>query len=319
MYRYDWAGLTLTSDVDLRELRPPDPEGADREAWRIKVSGDPLSGRAPRRWFHRWRLPDGQRWLSLARDPDGYLLRFHGLADFHVSVDARRILGHRLPDTPTHTFTHLLLDQVLPLVIGGPDRLALHASVVSVDGMAAAFVGATGQGKSTLAAALARRGHLVLSDDCCVICRTPGGFEVAPTYAGLRLFPETIHELFGGSAPRHADVSHYSTKQRIVPVTAGPSVRLPRVPLRRIYTLATRPVAAPVAEVLVSERPPRDGVLDVVGATFYLDVWDARRAREGFELAVAAASSCSVRLLTLPWNLGALDEGVKRIVDDLRR
>jgi hypothetical protein len=131
------------------------------------------AARRPRRWFHRQRQPDGRRWLSFARYPGGYLLRFIGLADFDVRPAARQIHGYRTPVTPPHTFNHLLLDQVLPLAAGGPHRLALHASVVDVDGRAVAFLGASRQGKSTLAAALARRGHTLLSDDCCAAERLP--------------------------------------------------------------------------------------------------------------------------------------------------
>ncbi|MBO9712353.1 MAG: hypothetical protein J7495_05510 [Sphingomonas sp.] len=41
----------------------------------------------------------------------------------------------------------------------------LHASTVEVDGEAVAFTGASGVGKSTLAAAFQRRGHRLLGDD----------------------------------------------------------------------------------------------------------------------------------------------------------
>jgi hypothetical protein len=312
---YAWADLRLSTDLELPELPVAEADAA-LEEWTVTCREGRPPLRVPRCWFHRWRRPDGQRALAFARIPGGYLLRFIDLADFEVRPDARRIDGYRPATTPGHTFNHLLLDQVLPLAVPGRDRLSLHASVAEVDGGAVAFLGGTQQGKSTLAAALMQRGHTLLSDDCCVIHRTTAGFDVIPTYPGLRLFPETVRHVFGERKHPSADVAHYSTKQRIVPESAGTPAR---VPLRCVYTLAARDASAGVRHLRIDARSRRDAVLDLVGGTFYLDVRDARRAREGFELAAAAASACAVRLLTLPWNLDALDSVVDAIAADQRR
>lgn len=315
---YEWADLRLSTTFDVVELPLASPAGCGDE-WRVFRRDTDAPFDARRRWFHRWRDPDGRRWLSFARVPGGYLLRFHGLADFEIRSAERSIEGYVRPGTPSHTFAHLLLDQVLPLAAGAAGRLTLHASVVNVEGAAAVFMGATGQGKSTMAAALARRGHAVLSDDCCVLRRTAAGFAVVPAYPGLRLYPETIDRVFGSATAPASDVAHYSTKQRILPPGARAHPPGSRIPLRCLYTLAARGSAGPAADIAIEPRSRRDGVLDVVGATFYLDVRDAGHAREGFELAVAAASSCPVRLLTLPWSLDRLDDAAASIVADLRR
>ena len=315
---YEWADLRLSTDFELPELSAGDT-GASTDEWRVHRSDGrpPLS--PPRRWFHRWRQPDGRRWLSFARYPGGYVLRFSGLADFDVRQDARQIHGYRAYTTPGHTFNHLLLDQVLPLVAGGAHRLALHASVVDVDGRAVAFLGATRHGKSTLAAALARRGHGVLSDDCCVLCRTATGFDVAPTYPGLRLFPESIDGIFGEPGTGLSHVTHYSSKQRIIPVDSAGCFSHRRVPLGALYAIAPQANLAPATRMRISARTSRESVLEIVGVTFYLDVTDGGRVREGFELAAEAASVCPVRLLAFPWNLGALDSVAAAIVADLQR
>jgi len=318
VYTYEWADLRLSTDFELPELPDKDANAAT-EVWSVRRSEGRPPPSPPGRWVHRWRKPDGSRWLSTVRYPGGYLLRFSGLADFDVRPDARHVQGYRADPTPEHTFNHLLLDQVLPLAVGGADRLALHASVVNVDGRAVAFLGATRQGKSTLAAALARRGHAVLSDDCCVLCRTVTGFDVVPTYPGLRLFPESINGIFGETGTGMPQVAHYSSKQRIIPAGSGGRFSHRRVPLGALYAIAPQSSLAPATRVRISARTRRESVLDVVGVTFYLDVTDGRRTREGFELAAEVANSCPVRLLTFPWNLAALDEVAGEIVDDLRR
>jgi hypothetical protein len=315
---YEWADLRLSTDFELPEL-PAECAGAATEDWSVlRRDGRPPSG-PRRRWVHRWRKPDGDRWLSIAQYPGGYHLRFRGLADFDVRPAARQIHGYRPDTTPGHTFNHLLLDQVLPLAIGCAHRFALHASVVNVDGRAVGFLGATRQGKSTLAAALARRGHAVLSDDCCVLCRTATGFDVAPTYPGLRLSPESINGVFGACGTPLPEVAHYSSKQRFVPAGSGGCSSHRRVPLGALYAIAPRSSLAAATRVRISARTSRESVLEIIGVTFYLDVTDGGRVREGFELAAEAASSCPVRLLTFPWNLAALDAAAGEIVDDLRR
>ena len=310
-----WADLRISTDFEVPELPPGDATDACTEEWQVRRfwGRSPLS--QPRRWFHRWRQPNGGRWLSFARVGDSYLLRFTDLADFAVHPHHRTIEGYRPPATPDHTFNHLLLDQVLPLATGGPRRLTLHASVVEIEGRAVAFLGATRHGKSTLAAALARRGHGVLSDDCCVLCRDAGGLAIAPTYPGLRLFPQDVEALLGDAGDERPPVAHYSTKRRVVPAGAAFDHRA-RIPPRVFYALLPQTAAGAAAATSISPRSWRDGVLEIVGATFYLDVRDATRAREGFALAAEAASACPVRVLSFPWDLPSLDGVVDAIVND---
>ncbi|MEZ4728995.1 MAG: hypothetical protein R3E79_17820 [Caldilineaceae bacterium] len=71
----------------------------------------------------------------------------------------------------------------------------LHASAVACHGAAVAFVGAKGQGKSTMAAALYARGHPLLSDDVVAIagCEPGLGQAQLTVLAGspqLKLWPD---------------------------------------------------------------------------------------------------------------------------------
>ena len=74
--------------------------------------------------------------------------------------------------------------------------LPLHASVVARDGRAAAIAGASGTGKSTLAAALAGRGLEVLADDICVVDVPAGAAPTAlPGIRRLRLWRDALEHL----------------------------------------------------------------------------------------------------------------------------
>jgi hypothetical protein len=322
---YQWAGLELAADFALPELVRPDPSRAvagpsasDRH-WRIRRwrGGAPM--RTAIRWFHHWTFPNGRRWLSFARLDDGYLLRFPRFADFVVRLPAREVVARRGRSTPPDTVRHLLLDQVLPLIVASGDCLALHASVLNVDGGAIAFLGAAGHGKSTLAAALGRRGHAVLSDDCCVVRRSARGFDVWSTYPGVRLFGPSRDHVFGDAPTRGRRVSHYSSKRRVIDDAGTPRFGATPVPLRRVYVLADRTTESRVTRVEITRRSRRDSVVDLVGGTFFLDVTDPERALDAFGLAGDIAASLPVCSLTFPWDLAALDEVIDQLLADLSR
>ncbi len=94
-------------------------------------------------------------------------------------------------------FGDTFLDDVALEFLTGPalaialfqrEHAVLHCSCVRIAGRLVALVGASGEGKSTLAAALVRRGHELFADD--FIAFGQGGV-VHPGVARLRLWPDS--------------------------------------------------------------------------------------------------------------------------------
>lgn len=72
----------------------------------------------------------------------------------------------------------------------------LHASCVRIGDGAVALTGRPGAGKSTLAAALMRRGHGLVADDVCVIDpAAAGGPTVLPSFPRLKLWEDAMLRL----------------------------------------------------------------------------------------------------------------------------
>ncbi|MBP6700110.1 MAG: hypothetical protein KA135_02620 [Halioglobus sp.] len=71
----------------------------------------------------------------------------------------------------------------------------IHASVVAMDGHALALVAPSGGGKSTTAAALAARGHTVVSDDVLVLRIERDSVMVQPGFPWLRLCNDSFNVL----------------------------------------------------------------------------------------------------------------------------
>ena len=90
-----------------------------------------------------------------------------------------------------------LLGPVLGLLLRFRGVICLHASAVVLDDCAVAFVGSEGAGKSTTAAALARRNHAVISDDIVALAENEDRFLVLPAYPYLSLWSESAEMLFG--------------------------------------------------------------------------------------------------------------------------
>jgi hypothetical protein len=76
------------------------------------------------------------------------------------------------------------------------ERIVLHASAVRVNGKAVLFCGSSGEGKSTLAAALTQRGYPLITDDLCAITVTDAGTPMAhPDGRHLKLWAQAIEKL----------------------------------------------------------------------------------------------------------------------------
>lgn len=301
MRAYAWCGLTLLTEIEFPEL--PESTRGGRE-WRLTLARGRAPRRSGRRWFHRWRFPDGRRWVAFARDPIGYVLRFPGLVDFDVRPDQHVIDCYVSETTPPNTLRHLALDQVLPLVVGTRDSIALHGSVIATPSGAVALLGQSGIGKSTLAALLGSRGFTVLSDDCCVVERGERGFTVVPSYAGVRLNPDSLEQAFAGRATGDP-VSHYSQKRRIGDRLLAFSGR--PVPLSRLYVIGTRDELEAADAISIRDISKRDAMYALIDYTFHLDIGHSPRLRETFELSAAILDHYRVSKLLYPWNLGGSD------------
>jgi len=185
--------------------------------------------------FHTWALPDGVPWTDFHREHGGYLLRFPGMADFHVSADAKRVTCHPVHGTSDAVVQHLYLNQVLPLSLSKQGRLVFHASAVEVDGGAIAFVGVSGRGKSTLAASFAIEGFRFLTDDGLVVEPVGHGHVALPSHPSIRLWEDSEQALIAPGTAM-APAVDYTSKARFL---AGDKLGFcdePR-PLRRVYFL----------------------------------------------------------------------------------
>ena len=294
---YRIADRTLASTIPLPEL----PASCAAPDWMFDVTPSRLFRGSPP-WFQSWRA-GGRRWASFARIGRGYLVRFHGFADFVIDDGARQIVCSARAAVHASTVRHLLLDQVLPLAFSRERRLVLHAAGLATPRGTFAFVGPTGAGKSTLAAAIATTGLALMTDDCLVVERAGDALIAKPFYPGARLWRDSLAAM--ASRVRSTSVAHYTRKRRVgdslIPYEPDPQ------PLGGIFVLRSprHDRRAAVAAVRLS---PRRAMLALVGSTFMLDTGDSTDARVAFETQTELVGRLPVYELTYPWRLSRLRE-----------
>jgi len=275
--------------------------------WVLELTTDPLPARGRAHWLHVF--PESEPRLHLGKLGRDYLLSFAGLADFVISPDGARIRGHAESTVPERTLRHLILDQVLPRVLGHRGNLVLHASAVAGPQGAVAFVGAAGLGKSTLATGFWQQGFRLVADDCLLLSTIGDAVLAVPSYPGVRLWEDAAAALSNGPR-RWSPVAHYTDKLRLELPDAV--FRRDPAPLIRIYCLA-----APDPAPSIMPLSTREAVMALVGCSYRLDLYDRRWLGDELERLCRLALTVPARRLIFPRDFRQLPAVRQAVLRDL--
>lgn len=270
---YQVCNLVIQSSIALPELSQT--SSTPDYSFELLPAGEAFSG--DYHWFNQWVFRDEVR-LSFAFRNEDYLLRFPGHADFLISRAGSEINCRPLPDVSESTIRHLLLDSVIPLILSRREPLVLHASAILADSGAIAFIGTSGQGKSTLAASHGQRGYPLISDDYLVVREVAGTWVAIPSYPGVRLLPKSSDGIFQ-TAPPTAEVAPYTAKRRISDLELLPFADAP-ASIQSLYILDDEGQAPP--EPAVEPISPRETFMKLVSSSFNLDITDKELLRHQF-------------------------------------
>ncbi len=273
----------------------------------------------PSKWRIAFVLPTGAPGLTCAEEPGGYRLRFHELADFRVASRGKEIVCEVPDGIPLATIRHLLLDQVIPRTLSLLGIDALHATAVLTPHGVCAFAGATGAGKSTLAASFHLAGYPVLSDDCLVLREESQAILVTPAYPGVRLCEDAVAALCGDQESA-LTVSHNSSKRRVLADTRHGSFSEGRNVLARIYNLLDVPETEAefgVEGAIVQPISGREAFMSLVTSAFRLDIADRKELARQFDFFERVASLVPMRSLRVAADFSALPAVREAIFADL--
>ncbi len=296
MYSYVAYGLGIRSDLPLPEL-------VAREAAADVVvrlgSVDPRPGVLD---------PTGGWFWATANEACRFLPRVGTV----LVRDGGEMIVDPAPGAEERVLRLTILGPILAVLLHQRGRFVLHASAVESRGSAVAFMGRSGWGKSTLAAALHGRGFGLVADDVTAIDVSAERPLVYPGFPQLKLWPDAVVSL--GGVPETMPRLHPLLEKRACRVTRGFCSGL--LPLRRIYLLDEGQL--PKIEPL----RPHDALVELVrhwyGSRFGDRLLEADGAAAShLRRCAALANGVSVHRLTRPRRIPPLVELARLVEDDL--
>ena len=237
--------------------------------------------------FHRWTFADLSDWCCFYRVNGNYLLRFPELADFTIDSHTLDVHCTPTPNVSSATITQLYLNQILPVVQSKSGELVFHASAIVADGLAIAFVGITGRGKSTLTASFSNNGFQFLADDGLLIKRLEADYHALPSHASLRLWEDSQAAVLGTTA-KPEDPLEYTSKLRFPASHEMPHYNK-SCRIRRIYFLGD----LETSKIEFRKLSPQEAMVELIKHSFLLDIDDRKTMATHFD-AVSKLSTLDV-------------------------
>lgn len=285
-HRYQLFGLTFHSVLECPELLPARTDAP------VDI-GIGLARLAPELEQATF---SGERIQSA---PGVYQFQVGGVARYRVER-GRRVLIDPAPGADAGDIRLWLLGTALGALLHQRGLLPLHASALAMDGVAHAFCGDTGAGKSTLAAALRRRGFPVLTDDVGLVAPTADSVLFHPGFPRIKLWRDALEHLGLDHRPLIRD--HTSAEKYHLRLEEDFSPE--PLTLRHVYVLE-RTDTGPV-----SIEPVRGiEAIRLVQSHIYRPVLAQRLGQGAAHLRLCGRIANGARLFRFrrPWGLGRLD------------
>lgn len=299
MIPYTVYGLRIASELPLPELLPGSNRSPD-----VHIRCGPVPTALPN------PLGEGDYFQAT---PDTFLMAIRNIGRFLV-VKGREIVIDRFPNCPEEGLRLFLLGSAFGALLHQRRLLVMHASTIQTARGAALFVGDSGHGKSTLVAALVKRGYAMLADDVTAVTidSTSGPVALA-SFPRLRLCADAAAQLNCSvdGLPRVHSPGPVPRDKYVVPVTHFCDAPLP---VHAMYTLNVH--AAPKIHLEAVDSVQR---FALVGANTYrykfLEGLGLRQMH--FHAAIRLAKTVHIGRITRPASPYMLDELVDRLEVEL--
>jgi hypothetical protein len=236
----------------------------------------------------------GEEMYTLYSVGDGYVFRFHGLCEFHVSKEGSAVRcypGPRIDDD----FLHVLMGgAVAALLVALRGRAVLHASAVTTGDETIVFTGPSGMGKTTAAALSCAAGARFISDDVVSLEDGPDGIACVGLGSELRLREQAMDI---------ADLFPPPPLERRITADGRLAVKPPRQKQERNLVSAVvlpRPVRGP-EHVTVSRVPPMQAVTALLGNARIPEMVPPDWQRTHFQMVANLAAGVPVLEARVPW------------------
>lgn len=293
-YRYAAFGIEIASDIMLPEFCIGTRRRAD-----VRI----IIGRVPREIVAAY---EKDAYYEVANQE--FLLRLEGVAQYYVA-NGERIVIEPCDHAEVRELRLYLLGTVMGVLLMQRGILAIHGSALVIDGHGVIFSGVSGAGKSTMAAALLKKGHALLADDITAVSASKEGrLWVQSSYPQQKLW-QTGAALVGINTKPLVRLSQDLDKYA-VPVHAG-FYRQP-VPLAAIYEIRV----GPADHIKINLLKGADKLAVLLNQTYRGELLEGLGLKTvHFNKCVDMTRHLSVFRLTRPAYMSSLDKQVHMFED----
>jgi hypothetical protein len=315
---YRAFGTTIETDVPLPALRGSAVDGDEGSPGiRVTLRPPPAALQPPtdETEWHRSVPDDAGHVLRVTRNDAGdFRFVYTDGTQFVIAADGTSVTASWPPELTLEDTSEYLLGPVIGFALRRRGVVCLHASAVAVDDACFAILAPAGHGKSTTAAACARLGLPVLTDDVLALSYRDGRFWVLPSYPRVRLWPEAVAGLFGtaDALPRLTPENESWHKRYLDLRAPGYGFQSDPLPLRCVYLPARDECATLSFETL--KRP--QALVQLLGNVYSLSRPELRQRAREFDFLERMARSIPVKRLRGWYGMDHVTDRCRALVQD---
>ena len=256
--------------------------------------------------------------LDLLSRDEYFYCRYDDRTTFVVSRLGSQIWATWPDDLTVEDMATYLLGPILGFVLRLRGTVCLHANAIAIDDRVVVLVGAAGAGKSTTAAAFARAGYPILSDDVVPLIDRGDTFLVQPAYPRIRLWDSSVRALYGDAEalPRLVPTHPTWDKRYLDLNQTGYQFQSEPLPLAAIYYINDRednPACPQIAPMTTQTQ-----IITLVTNTYTNYLLDKQLRSQEFEFLSRVVKYIPVRQLNPHTNIERLVETIELVINDFR-
>jgi hypothetical protein len=267
------------------------------------------------RYASAHRAPAGQPELQIWEVENGEFLRmqYSDGVEFWLDRNLATLWAHWPTSSSVQDALSYLVGPILGLLLRLRGIVCLHASAVNINDRAVVFVGSEGAGKSTTAAAFARRGFAVLSDDIVPLVECEGRFQTVPAYPRINLWPDSVALLYGSPAALPAINLDWDKRCLRLGKVEGAQFEERPLPLGAIYVLGEGTGGSEKGIEIISQKT---ALMILVGNTYATNFLDAKQRAEEFQVLSRVVAAVPVRQINRQRETAEVEEFCAAVQQD---
>jgi hypothetical protein len=308
-YKYVAYGLCLSSNLPIAALLPT--LSIDLPDVQIKLGYLPIwyssESRPTLRYASSYVSKTGEPDLQIWDVDNGEFFRvlYGDGVEFWLDRGFRTLWAHWPANSSLENTLSYLVGPILGLLLRLRGIVCLHASAVTINNRAVVFVGSEGMGKSTTAAALARRGYPVLSDDIVALVECGHEFRMLPGYPRINLWPDSVKLLYGSTDALPQIIPNWDKRCLRLGEDGKTRFEERAQPIGGIYVLGNS-TENPTEIIEVISR--KTALIMLIGNTYATNFLDGKQRAEEFQVLSRLAASVPVRKINRGREVAGVEE-----------